>query len=130
MKHACILALLATLAAASAFASQSRQRNEIVRSSSNRADFDRPSTFLDEDLDDDDLNVTFLDEDDSDQEDAKPNGEGRNRWENLNPKVKQRLVERGQAKAIANKKKREPASEKKRRMFDIATLSLHIFLCD
>ncbi|CAJ1953300.1 unnamed protein product [Cylindrotheca closterium] len=116
MNPACILALLAIVSAASAFVGQSLQKNEIVRSSSNQADFDRPSTFLDEDFNDDDLNVTFLDEDDNDQEDVKPNGEGRKRWENLNPKIKQRLIERGQAKAIANKKKREPAAEKKRRM--------------
>ena len=42
---------------------------------------------------------------------------GRQRWENLNPKIKQRLIEKGQAKAIANKKKREPKMDKKRRKF-------------
>lgn len=42
-------------------------------------------------------------------------GLGRQRWESLNPKIKQRLIEKGQERAIANKKKREPASDKKRR---------------
>jgi len=80
----------------------------------------RPPTFLDEDDDEgEDAGVTvrFLDEDDDDEEDEddKPS-QGRQRWENLNPKIKQRLVERGQARAIANKNKREPRDDKKRRM--------------
>jgi len=84
------------------------------------SDFERPGTFLDED-DDGGINVVFIDEDDDmddeDDEDAEPvKGKGRQRWENLNPSVKKRLIEKGQAKAIANKKKREPAAEKKRRM--------------
>ena len=33
----------------------------------------------------------------------------------MNPKLKQKLIEKGQAKAIANKKKREPKQDKKRR---------------
>lgn len=125
MKPTCILALLATLSAASAFVGQSPKRNHIARCASDSTDFDRPSTFLDEDLDDDNIKVTFLNEDDNDDEDPKPTGEGRKRWENLNPKIKQRLIERGQAKAVANKKKREPAADKKRRMFDVGTLSSH-----
>lgn len=81
------------------------------------SDFERPGTFLDEE-DDSGINVVFLDEDDDDEddEDDEPKGEGRSRWENLKPSVKKRLIEKGQAKAIANKKKREPAAEKKRRM--------------
>ena len=80
------------------------------------SDFERPGTFLDEE-DDSGINVVFLDEDDDDEddEDDEPKGEGRSRWENLKPSVKKRLIEKGQAKAIANKKKREPAAEKKRR---------------
>ena len=82
------------------------------------SDFERPGTFLDED-DDAGINVVFIDEDDDmdddDDEDERPKGKGRQRWENLKPSVKKRLIEKGQAKAIANKKKREPAAEKKRR---------------
>lgn len=121
MKLACIVVFFASLSAVSAFVVQPRRRKATLslRSSSNPTDFDRPSTFLDEDIDAD-VNVTFLDEDGNDQGDSKPKGEGRKRWENLNPKIKQRLIERGQAKAIANKKKREPASDKKRRMYAIS----------
>jgi hypothetical protein len=90
------------------------------------SDFDRPSTFLDQDDDDGDddsgINVVFIededddiDEDDDDDESTVTKGKGRQRWENLKPSVKKRLVDKGQAKAIANKKKREPAAEKKRR---------------
>ena len=101
-------------------------------------DIGRPPTFLDEEnnKDDDDdeeydtegLTISWLDEEDEDEEydddddDDATTGEkkmspGRQRWENLNPKIKQRLIEKGQAKAIANKKKREPKLDKKRRKF-------------
>ena len=87
------------------------------------SDVERPPSFLEDD-DDDDIRVTFIDEqddddDDDDDDDEQPRGEGRQRWENLNPKIKERLVEKGQAKAIANKKKREPAGDKKRRKFNL-----------
>jgi hypothetical protein len=78
------------------------------------SDFDRPTTFLDEDVGDEDINVTFIDESEE-EEKEKPEPQGRKRWENLNPKVKQRMIEQGEEKAIANKKKREPAQDKKRR---------------
>lgn len=85
-------------------------------------DIDRPPTFLDQQPnDDEDLNVLFIDETEEDEnETSKENrerGAGRQRWENLNPKIKQRLIEKGQQKAIENKKKREPARDKKRRKF-------------
>jgi len=82
------------------------------------SDFERPGTFLDEDEEDDGgINIVFINDDDDDveEETKKPKGQGRQRWENLKPAVKKRLIEEGQAKAIANKKKREPAAEKKRR---------------
>ena len=86
------------------------------------SDFERPGTFLDED-DDAGINVVFMDEDDNmdddDEDDERPKGKGKQRWENLKPSVKKRLIEKGQAKAIANKKKREPAAEKKRREFKL-----------
>jgi len=66
-------------------------------------DFERPATFLD-DEDEDDVGINVV------------KGEGKTRWDNLKPSVKNRVIEKGQAKAIANKKKREPAADKKRRM--------------
>jgi hypothetical protein len=81
-------------------------------------EIDRPPTFLDQQsADDGDLNVLFVDEskEDEDPGENKGTGAGRQRWENLNPKLKQRLIEKGQQKAIDNKKKREPAGDKKRR---------------
>lgn len=86
-------------------------------SSEVNSDFERPSTFLDDD-DDDDINVEFYDDDDDeDDEEEKEVGAGRKRWDNLKPTIKKRLVEKGRAKAIANKKKREPIADKKRREF-------------
>ena len=104
-------------------ATSSRSSSSLISSTrlNDVQDIPRPPTFLDED-DDGDLNILFIDEDDEDYDDGddepeaeKPTGEGRKRWENLNPKIKQRLIEMGQAKAIASKKKREPAQDKKRR---------------
>jgi hypothetical protein len=86
-------------------------------------DIERPPTFLDERGDDGDVNVLFVE--DSDDEDAetttetKETGVGRRRWENLNPKIKQRLIEKGQEKAIANKQKRESSQDKKRREYPV-----------
>ena len=100
---------------------QSSTTTSLRLSEDQSSDFERPATFLDEE-DDDGINVVFMDdnfdndddeEDDDDDEAAK--GKGRSRWENLNKSVKKRLVDKGQAKAIANKKKREPAADKKRR---------------
>ena len=78
------------------------------------SDLGRPPTFLDDD-EGDDININFINEDDDEDDDEnQPKGQGKKRWENLNPRIKQRLIEKGQAKAIANKKKREPARDKKR----------------
>jgi len=116
-----VLALASAFLPPSTTCLSSRQGLDVVR------DIDRPPTFLDQQRpDDDDLNVLFMDDDDdddeSDEEDSpikKEMGAGRQRWENLNPKVKQRLIEKGQQKAIENKKKREPAADKKRRKFQL-----------
>lgn len=90
------------------------------------SDFERPSTFLDghDDDEDDRINIVFIDDDDNDDKEededrSDKNGIGRKRWENLRPNIKKRLIEKGQAKAIANKQKREPAADKKRREFCI-----------
>jgi hypothetical protein len=87
-------------------------------------DIERPPTFLDEDDEDEDGGgtITFLNEHDDEENDEEKEEKpslGRQRWENLNPKIKQRLVEKGEAKAIANKKKREPSADKKRRKYII-----------
>jgi len=89
-------------------------------------DFDSSSVYLDESAYDDDddendengINFLFDDSDDPDKNNKKEGGGalGRQRWENIRPTIKKRLIEKGQAKAIANKKKREPAADKKRRM--------------
>lgn len=39
------------------------------------------------------------------------------RWTSLNPKIKARIVKEAQERAIRNKKRREPAAEKKRRLY-------------
>ena len=85
-------------------------------------DIERPPTFLDdddeEDDDDDGFTVRFLDESDNEGPNSDtPQRKGYNRWESLNPKIKKRLIQEGQARAIANKKKREPAADKKRRKY-------------
>eukprot|EP00956_Cyclotella_meneghiniana_P018015 scaffold29791_cov70-Cyclotella_meneghiniana.AAC.9 len=47
----------------------------------------------------------------------KKRGLGAQRWANLNPAIKERIVKEGQEKAIMNKKKREPKEVKKRRLY-------------
>lgn len=89
-------------------------------------DIERPSTFLDEKGDDGDLNVLFFDDSEEEASDTSESqkGAGRQRWENLNPKIKQRLIEKGQARAVANKKKREPALDKKRREYLLSIIRI------
>ena len=63
---------------------------------------------------------TFGDDDDDDQTlrvniEEKKKGLGAQRWANLNPAIKARIVKEGQERAIRNKKKREPKDVKKRR---------------
>lgn len=47
---------------------------------------------------------------------AAPAKKKMNRWANLNPSIKARIVKEAQERAIRNKKRREPAAAKKRRL--------------
>ena len=82
-------------------------------------DIERPPTFLDERGDDGELSALFVEDsgDDGEPQTTEMKGSGRQRWENLNPKIKQRLIEKGQERAVINKKKREPAADKKMREY-------------
>lgn len=72
---------------------------------------------------DDNNNLVWIDEDDDDDEveDEEPQptkaaaATSSRRWNKLNARIKERIIQEGQARAIANKKKREPAQDKKRR---------------
>lgn len=81
-----------------------------------RSNIERRATCLD----DDGINILFDDNKDGGLnpciDASRQAGRGRTRWENLKPSIKKRLVKKGQEKAIANKRKREPAADKKRRM--------------
>lgn len=63
---------------------------------------------------DDDMTREVQDDDDDDDTttDAAPKN---SRWDKLNQRIKNRIIKEGQDRAIANKKKREPAQDKKRR---------------
>ncbi|CAB9516244.1 30S ribosomal protein S1 [Seminavis robusta] len=69
-----------------------------------------------------DIRIVFDDEDeeDNDTEEEEDSGDARKRrrarWEQLDPKYRQYLMEKGQQRAIANKKKREPVMDKKRKL--------------
>jgi hypothetical protein len=64
---------------------------------------------------------SFDDEDDDDNDDGDTMQTDTStrlksaRWDSLNPKIKERIIKKGQERAIANKKKREPAQDKRRR---------------
>ena len=61
------------------------------------------------------------DNDGSDDEEAAASQPKKSsRWDNLNPKIKDSIIKKGQERAIANKKKREPAQDKKRREYQTA----------
>lgn len=47
----------------------------------------------------------------------RPPGGGMSRWDSLNPAIKSRIVREAQERAIRAKKRREPASEKKLRLY-------------
>ena len=76
-------------------------------------------------LDGEDDEVLYSDEDDSDDwgapslgASAEPKKEkAMSRWGSLNPKIKARIVKEAQERAIRNKKRREPAEAKKRRLY-------------
>jgi hypothetical protein len=118
-----VLALCLAICTSAAFSFQaSRPCRSCVTSLQVVKDLDRPSTFLDDNDDDEDSpTIEFIDGDDDDEDDDDDDdGDGpvtkpSSRWQSLNPKIKQRLIEKGQAKAIANKAKREPKLDKKRR---------------
>lgn len=70
--------------------------------------------------------VLYSDDDDGSDSDwgapssiAEPKREKKvmSRWGSLNPKIKARIVQEAQERAIRNKKKREPAEAKKRRLY-------------
>jgi hypothetical protein len=131
MMDLCSLILFLTVTLATAFLPPTSQTACGIATRLNVVqDIQRPPTFLD-DEDDGDMKITFMSEEEyeqeDEQEDSKPSGEGegRKRWENLNPKIKQRLIEKGEAKAVANKKQREPAQDKKRRKFILLIVCLH-----
>ena len=54
-------------------------------------------------------------EDDEDEPASIKSSSSSSRWNKLNARIKQRIITEGQARAIANKKKREPVQDKKRR---------------
>ena len=62
------------------------------------------------------------------EEPEQPSYKKTNRWHSLSPAVKERIIKEQQAKAIANKKKREPAKDKKRRKFHFPLETIFIFL--
>jgi hypothetical protein len=70
------------------------------------------------DFDDEEDDEDFEEDDDDEEPSAEIGTSDRltsSRWSSLNPAVKERIIQKGQERAIANKKKREPDQDKKRR---------------
>lgn len=87
---------------------------------------DRTNVLARDNVEEEDVTVNWIDdeeeEDDDDgdsDEQAAPQEKKKtsSRWNKLNARIKERIIQEGQARAIANKKKREPAQDKKRRMY-------------
>jgi ribosomal protein S1 len=53
----------------------------------------------------------------SDETPTKKKRSAMSRWDSLNPKIKARIVQEAQERAMKNKKRREPAADKKRRLY-------------
>jgi predicted RNA-binding protein with RPS1 domain len=90
--------------------------NDVVESESLDFDDDDDDDYED---DDGDFEISF-DEDESSELSADTDTTNRpksSRWDSLNPTVKDRVIQKGQERAIANKKKREPGHDKKRREY-------------
>ena len=65
-----------------------------------------------------DEGIVWIDEDESTAKEEEPSVRPKLKsspWDSLNPKIKARIVQAGQERAIANKKKTESAQTKKRR---------------
>lgn len=124
--------------AAAASASRSDRRSAQTTATTSPADAGvrelRYSANRDEDSDNsgEDVSVTWLTTDDETATTtANPqstttttmetrsagSASGSSKWDSLNPKIKERIVRAGQERAIANKKKREPDTDKKRRTY-------------
>ena len=61
--------------------------------------------------------VLYSDEAPSSQLTKKKRSDSMSRWDSLNPKIKARIVQEAHERAIRNKKRREPAADKKRRLY-------------
>jgi hypothetical protein len=88
-------------------ANQYHRSSVCVASLAKEDTIDELFTFGDDDDDDDDRTLGNIAE--------KKLGPGAQRWANLNPSIKARIVQEGQERAKRNKKKREPKDVKKRR---------------
>jgi predicted RNA-binding protein with RPS1 domain len=102
------------------------QRRYAVSSIRSATDGDTIDSMFGPRVDDGEDEVLYSDDDDSDSDwgvpsatAAEPRKERRitSRWGSLNPKIKARIVKEAQERAIRNKKKREPAEAKKRRLY-------------
>lgn len=77
--------------------------------------FSRRLYFSENDNDDDDSTTSNDTSSSSSSKNNNNNMSASRRWDNLDPKIKARLVQAGQERAVANKAKREPLLDKKRR---------------
>lgn len=66
---------------------------------------------------DDGVDVILYSDETPSQITRKKRSDSMSRWDSLNPKIKQRIVLEAHERAIRNKKRREPAADKKRRLY-------------
>lgn len=64
----------------------------------------------------DDIQIRFDNEDEPEEDSVNSARTRRSRWEQLDPKYRQYLIQKGQERAIANKKKNAPSQDKKRQL--------------
>ena len=124
--HAAVFMLLigGRLAAISAFQIIPTQRHTAVCGNNNLALAPRPPILRMADADyggggGDQAVVLYSDDATTEKtrRPPRPPGGGMSRWDSLNPAIKSRIVREAQERAIRAKKRREPASEKKLRLY-------------
>ena len=73
------------------------------------------SAVTEDDMENEDVLIYSDDREEDDDEERNAPWRKNARWNSLSPKLKLRIIQEAQDRAVANKKSREPADDKKRR---------------
>lgn len=120
----CLLSIALMFTCINAFAVQSPRQHSSRQCSSIMV------SATEDDIDSSEDVLLYSDDDGEQDDDEAPEAKLKKnkRWKKLSPKVKLRVIREAQERAIANKKKHEPAQDKKRRKQKCGMLCVFCFL--